>query len=40
MTALTLRLPNEKHSHLKALAQSRGTSIKQLREEVTTPMLA
>jgi len=40
MTALTLRLPNEKHSHRKALAQSRCTSIKQLREEVTTPMLA
>ena len=40
MTALTLRLPDEKHRRLKALAQSRCTTIKQLREEVTTPMLA
>ncbi|MGB4059296.1 MAG: toxin-antitoxin system HicB family antitoxin [Burkholderiaceae bacterium] len=40
MTALTLRLPDEKHRRLKALAQSRGTPINRLQEEMTTLMLA
>lgn len=40
MTALTLRLPDEKHRRLKALAQSRGTPINRLLEEMTTLMLA
>jgi predicted transcriptional regulator len=40
MTALTLRLPDEKHRRLKALAQSRGTPINRLLEEMTTVMLA
>lgn len=39
MTALTLRLPDEKHRSLKALAQSRGTPINRLLEEMTTLML-
>ena len=40
MTALTLRLPDEKHRRLKALAQSRGTPINWPLEEMTTLMLA
>lgn len=40
MTALTLRLPDEKHRRLKALAQSRGTPINRLLDEMTTLMLA
>lgn len=40
MTALTLRLPDEKHRRLKALPQSRGTPINRLLEEMTTLMLA
>lgn len=33
-------LPDEKHRRLKALAQSRGTPINRLLEEMTTLMLA
>lgn len=40
MTALTVRLPDEKHRRLKALAKSRGTSLNRLIDEVTTLMLA
>jgi predicted transcriptional regulator len=40
MTALTVRLPDEKHRRLKALAKSRGTPINRLMEEMTTLMLA
>jgi predicted transcriptional regulator len=40
MTALTLRLPDEKHTRLKALARQRGTSVNRLIEEMTTLMLA
>ncbi len=40
MTALTVRLPDEKHRRLKALAKSRGTPINRLIEEMTTLMLA
>lgn len=40
MAALTLRLPNDKHERLRALAQSRGTSVNRLLDEVTTLLLA
>jgi hypothetical protein len=40
MSALTLRLPDDKHSRLRALAQSRGTSVNRLLDEVTTLLLA
>jgi len=40
MTALTLRLPDDKHRRLKALAQSRGTPLNRLMDEMTTLMLA
>jgi len=40
MTALTVRLPDEKHRRLKALAKNRGTPLNRLIDEVTTVMLA
>lgn len=40
MTALTVRLPDEKHRRLKALAKKRGTPLNRLIDEVTTLMLA
>ncbi len=40
MAALTVRLPDEKHMRLKALAKSRGTPMNRLIEEMTTLMLA
>ena len=40
MAALTVRLPDEKHLRLKALAKSRGTPVNRLIEEMTTLMLA
>lgn len=40
MSALTLRLPDDKHERLRALAHSRGTSVNRLLDEVTTLMLA
>lgn len=40
MTALTVRLPDEKHRRLKALAKHRGTPLNRLIDEVTTLMLA
>jgi len=40
MATLTIRLPNEKHSRLKALAQSRGISVNKLMEELSTLALA
>lgn len=40
MSALTVRLPDEKHSRLKALAKSRGTPLNRLIDEMTTLMLA
>ena len=40
MTALTLRLPSEKHQRLKQLAKRRGTTINRLLDEMTTLMLA
>ncbi len=39
MSALTLRLPDDKHARLRALAQSRGTSVNRLLDEVTTLLL-
>lgn len=40
MAALTVRLPDEKHRRLKALARSRGTPLNRLIDEMTTLMLA
>jgi predicted transcriptional regulator len=36
MAILTIRLPDDKHSRLKELAQSRGISINKLMEELST----
>jgi hypothetical protein len=40
MAALTVRLSDEKHARLKALAKSRGTPLNALIDEMTTLMLA
>jgi predicted DNA-binding protein len=40
MTALTVRLPDDKHRRLKALAKSRGTPLNRLIDDMTTLMLA
>ena len=40
MSALTLRLTDDKHQRLKDLAHIRGQSINRLLDEVTTLMLA
>lgn len=40
MSALTLRLPDDKHARLKALARRRGTSVNRLMEEMATVMIA
>jgi predicted DNA-binding protein len=40
MSALTLRLPDPKYQRLKALAKSKGVSVNQLLNEVTTLILA
>ena len=40
MTALTVRLSDEKHRRLKALAKSRGAPLNRLIDEMTTLMLA
>jgi predicted transcriptional regulator len=39
MSALTVRLPDDKHARLRALAQSRGTTLNRLIDEMTTMML-
>ena len=39
MSALTVRLANEKHQRLRLLARSRGTTINRLIDEMTTLML-
>ena len=39
MTALTLRLPEDKHRRLKALARQRGVSINRLLDEAATLLL-
>lgn len=40
MAAFTVRLPDDKHRRLKALAASRGTPLNRLIDEMTTLMLA
>lgn len=40
MGTLTIRLPDDKHRRLKALAQARGISINKLVEELSTIALA
>ncbi|MDR0787689.1 MAG: type II toxin-antitoxin system HicB family antitoxin [Gemmatimonadota bacterium] len=40
MAALTVRLSDEKHRRLKALAKSRGTPLNQLIDEMATLILA
>ena len=40
MSALTLRIPDDKHNRLKTLARRRGTSLNRLMEEMATLMLA
>jgi hypothetical protein len=39
MSALTVRLPDDKQAGLRALAQSRGTTLNALIDEMTTMML-
>lgn len=39
MTALTLRLPEQKHARLKAMAEQRGISLSRLLDELTTQAL-
>ena len=40
MGTLTIRLPDDKHTRLKELAQSKGISINKLIEELSTIALA
>lgn len=40
MRALTLRIADDKHQRLRALAQSRGTTLNRLLDEMTTLVLA
>ena len=40
MTALTIRLPDDKYGRLKEVANQRGTSINRLIDEMTTLLLA
>ena len=40
MSAFTVRLPDDKHARLRALAQSRGTTLNGLIDEMTTLVLA
>jgi predicted transcriptional regulator len=40
MSALTVRLPDEKHQRLRALAESRGTTLNRLIDDMATIMLA
>lgn len=40
MTALTVRLADEKYERLKQLARERGTSVKRLVDEMATLMIA
>ena len=40
MTSMTLRMSDEKHGRLKALAAARGVSINKLMDEAATVMLA
>lgn len=40
MSALTIRMPDEKYQRLKALSRRRRTSVNQLIDEMATLMLA
>lgn len=40
MATLTIRLPDDKHTRLKELAQTRGISVNKLIEELSTIALA
>ena len=40
MATLTIRLPDDKHTRLKELAQSRGISVNKFMEELSTIVLA
>jgi predicted transcriptional regulator len=40
MGTLTIRLPDDKHTRLKELAQTRGVSVNKLIEELSTIALA
>ncbi|AFZ42553.1 hypothetical protein PCC7418_0319 [Halothece sp. PCC 7418] len=40
MATLTIRIPDDKHERLKALAKSRGISVNKLMEELSTVVLA
>ena len=40
MTTLTVRMPDDKHDRLKALAQSRSISVNKLMDELATVALA
>ena len=40
MSAFTVRLPDDKHNRLRALAQARGTTVNRLIDEMATLMLA
>ena len=40
MTALTVRLPDDKYRRLKEVAHQRGTSVNRLIDEMATLMLA
>ena len=40
MNAVTLRLPNDKHERLKALAKSRSITVNKLMDELATAALA
>lgn len=40
MSALTVRLPDEKHERLKRLARERGTTVNGLIDEMATILLA
>lgn len=40
MSAITIRMPDDKYQRLKALSRRRGTSINRLIDEMTTLLLA
>lgn len=40
MTAMTFRLPENKHARLKAMANARGVSVNKILDEAVTLMLA
>lgn len=40
MSVLTIRLPDDKHERLKALAKTRGISVNKLMEELSTIAIA